>query len=233
MPSHPDTRLAPEILADFQGTIDLMARIVGMPVGLLNLLEGDELRVAVSADHPDNPIEPGLRMPLNAPGVFCQKVISTGGMVHIPDALHENPWADVPDFRPGMLSYLGFPVRLPDGEVIGTLCVLDSRPHALDADCIALVERMRDLAERHLELWWLNRSLGDSGRNLVDYRSEIDALRRMVPICSSCKRVREDEGFWRAVDAYFGEHAGVEFTHGICPDCEQRLYGDLAREGRG
>ncbi len=58
-----------------------------------------------------------------------------------------------------------------------------------------------------------------------------DALTRVlsgfVPICAACKRIREEEGDWTAVEGYVRTHTGAEFTHTICPECERELYGDL------
>ena len=56
--------------------------------------------------------------------------------------------------------------------------------------------------------------------------SEIKTLRGIIPICSSCKKIRDDQGFWKQVEAYVAERTGAEFSHGICPDCVARLYPD-------
>ncbi len=55
---------------------------------------------------------------------------------------------------------------------------------------------------------------------------EIRTLRGLLPMCSKCKKIRNDEGFWKQVDSYIEEHSQVSFTHGICPDCLPKLYGD-------
>ena len=55
---------------------------------------------------------------------------------------------------------------------------------------------------------------------------ELRTLRRLLPICSHCKKIRDDEGFWEDVDAYLESHARLTFTHGICPDCVHELYKD-------
>ena len=55
---------------------------------------------------------------------------------------------------------------------------------------------------------------------------ELRTLRRLLPICSHCKKIRDDEGFWEDVDAYLESHARLTFTHGICPDCVHELYTD-------
>lgn len=57
--------------------------------------------------------------------------------------------------------------------------------------------------------------------------SEVRALEELLPICASCKKVRDDKGYWSQIDVYLQTRAAVEFTHGICPDCDKKLYGHL------
>ncbi len=47
-----------------------------------------------------------------------------------------------------------------------------------------------------------------------------------MPICAHCKKIRDDAGYWQAVEQYVSDHSQAEFTHGICPDCMKKLYGD-------
>ena len=57
--------------------------------------------------------------------------------------------------------------------------------------------------------------------------TEIITLKRLLPICSNCKKMRNDEDYWEAVADYLRKHADLEFTHSICPECAQKLYPDL------
>ncbi|MBU0496111.1 MAG: PAS domain-containing protein [Chloroflexi bacterium] len=52
----------------------------------------------------------------------------------------------------------------------------------------------------------------------------IKTLRGLLPICASCKKIRDDQGYWSQVEEYISKHTEAEFTHGICPECAQRLY---------
>ena len=54
--------------------------------------------------------------------------------------------------------------------------------------------------------------------------SEVKALRGILPICSSCKKVRSDQGSWQQIESYIREHSDADFSHGICPECARRLY---------
>ncbi len=51
-------------------------------------------------------------------------------------------------------------------------------------------------------------------------------LSGLLPICASCKKIRDDQGYWQQVENYLSKHSEAEFTHGICPDCLRRLYPD-------
>jgi hypothetical protein len=55
---------------------------------------------------------------------------------------------------------------------------------------------------------------------------EIKTLRGIIPICASCKKVRNDDGYWEQVETYISEHSEVLFSHGICPECMKELYSD-------
>lgn len=54
--------------------------------------------------------------------------------------------------------------------------------------------------------------------------SKVKKLAGMLPICSSCKKIRNDEGYWEQIEAYVRGHSEAEFTHGLCPDCATKLY---------
>jgi DNA-binding response OmpR family regulator len=58
----------------------------------------------------------------------------------------------------------------------------------------------------------------------------IKTLSGMLPICASCKKIRNDTGYWEEVESYVKRHSDAEFTHGICPACARKLYGDLYDE---
>jgi integral membrane sensor domain MASE1 len=54
---------------------------------------------------------------------------------------------------------------------------------------------------------------------------EIKTLQGILPICSSCKKIRNDKGYWEQIESYITEHSDAEFTHGLCEDCVEKLYG--------
>lgn len=59
---------------------------------------------------------------------------------------------------------------------------------------------------------------------LEDALSQVQTLKGMIPICASCKKIRNDDGYWQQVELYISTHSSAEFSHCFCPDCLQRLY---------
>ena len=61
-------------------------------------------------------------------------------------------------------------------------------------------------------------------KELKDALENVKILSGLLPICSNCKKIRDDKGYWNQIEAYLDTHADVKFTHGICPDCIKKLY---------
>jgi hypothetical protein len=60
--------------------------------------------------------------------------------------------------------------------------------------------------------------------------AKVKTLSGLLPICASCKKIRDDSGYWNRIESYIGKHADVQFSHGICPDCAKKLYPELFEE---
>ena len=60
--------------------------------------------------------------------------------------------------------------------------------------------------------------------------SEVKTLSGMLPICASCKKIRDDKGYWSQIESYIEKHSQAAFTHGICPDCMKKLYPEFCDE---
>lgn len=65
---------------------------------------------------------------------------------------------------------------------------------------------------------------------LKDALSHVKQLQGLLPICSACKMIRDDKGYWSSIESYIGDHSEVQFTHSICPDCARKLYPDFCRK---
>lgn len=95
-----------------------------------------------------------------------------------------------------------------------------------------------DLIQSQGTTWFLTVMIDitERQRNVSELRqalAEIRALQAILPICSGCKKIRDDGGYWQQVDAYITEHTGTQFSHGMCPDCMERLYPEFNKGHRG
>lgn len=64
-------------------------------------------------------------------------------------------------------------------------------------------------------------------QELTDALAEVKNLEGLLPICSYCKKIRDDQGYWNHIEAYLSEHTDARFTHGMCPDCLDRMRQDM------
>jgi AmiR/NasT family two-component response regulator len=78
--------------------------------------------------------------------------------------------------------------------------------------------------EDMMKLNRLNNELQARNEALQAALTQIKTLSGLLPICSNCKKIRDDEGYWQQVEIYIAEHSEAEFSHGLCPDCMQELY---------
>ena len=101
---------------------------------------------------------------------------------------------------------------------VGASAYLTKPPQVkeLERAIIMALARHDDL----MECWRLNRELEQALK-------EIKTLQCILPICSSCKKIRDDKGYWNQIEAYLRQHSDVSFTHSLCPECASRLYPDF------
>lgn len=78
----------------------------------------------------------------------------------------------------------------------------------------------------------LQNSLAERIQQLEEALRQIKQLKGLIPICAYCKKIREDDNYWRQLESYITEHSGAEFSHGICPECyEKFVKPELERYG--
>lgn len=103
----------------------------------------------VSSESKGNPYEPDELASLNT-GLHCETVMKTRQPLLVPDALGDEAWKSNPDIKLGMISYLGVPVSWPDGEIFGTICILDSKKNEYSELYLKLLMQWRDVLQSDL-----------------------------------------------------------------------------------
>jgi PAS domain S-box-containing protein len=149
-----DLKIGDEIITSWQNVVNTLAEIIHVPSALIMKVDFPYIEVFRSSESTNNPYEVGDREHLG--GLYCDKVINTRSKLLVPNALKHREWNKNPDIKLGMISYLGFPLLWPDGEVFGTICVLDSKENRFEERYDKLILRFKELIEAHLALMYKN-----------------------------------------------------------------------------
>lgn len=194
----------------------LASRILDAPVSLVTLIDRDRQFFAsqVGAAEPwasrrESPLSYSL----------CKHVVAERRAVVIPDTAGDERVRDSDAVTElGVRAYAGVPLVTADDHAIGSFCVMDGRCRDWCDDDLDILRDLAGAAMSEIELRTAVRALDAAlGR--------VRTLRGLIPICTSCKNVRDDEGFWQRVEQYVTDHSDATFTHGLCPDCIDEIYG--------
>jgi len=124
--------------------------------------------------------------------------------------------------REGFVRDYEIKLKKKDGTEMECLFTAIVRRTA-DGDILGYQGIIRDITER--------KRMEEEREKLIDELQEalanIKTLRGLLPICSYCKKIRDDKGYWNQIESYIRDHSGAEFTHGMCPECLKKLYPDL------
>jgi GAF domain-containing protein len=155
---------------------------------------------------------------------FCAHAILQTEPFIVRDAAAHPDFADHPAVTGEMQVrfYAGVPLIASSGHALGTLCVVDHTPRELtDAQLSAL----KALSRQVLALME-SRRVSDA---LAEALENVKTLSGLIPVCSYCRRIRDDEGHWKRVEDFVREHSEASFTYGACTECLQKVLDDMKR----
>jgi two-component sensor histidine kinase len=173
----------PEIRSDvcekWQKIIDVMAGCFDVPAGLIMQLDKERITVFLSSRTGGNPYAENDSESL-LHGLYCETVVGQDRLLLVPDAREDSLWCHNPDIKLGMVSYLGYPIKWPDGEVFGTICVLDKKKNEYSEKFIELMQILKDTIEEDLA-------------QLIDNYNELKgAYERLTQNMRALKKSKED-----------------------------------------
>ncbi|HCL00089.1 MAG TPA: hypothetical protein DHW42_08310 [Candidatus Marinimicrobia bacterium] len=116
---------------------------------------------------------------------------------------------------------LDYKVGISAKDEIGQLSrAFDKMTGDLRKSVVSINELNKEVTERKRVEQEREKLIGE----LTEALNKVKQLGGMLPICANCKKIRDDDGYWQQIEAYISEHADVEFSHGLCPDCVKELY---------
>lgn len=170
-----------DFLGKWQQTTNVMAEVFDVPAGLIMRVRPQQIEVLVSSHTPGNPYEAHEKANLNT-GLYCETVMATRSLLHVPDALEDEHWKDNPDVALNMISYLGVPLVWPNDEVFGTICVLDSKKRNYQQRYVDLLWEIKraieadfQVIEQQQKLMVSNASLLDANQALLRSNADLKA----------------------------------------------------------
>jgi hypothetical protein len=209
-------KLTEDVLKEWQNLLDGTAEILAVPAGLITRVDGKEIEILLSSESEGNPYTAAYTTQYPESGWYCERTLKNKGLNLIPNALLDPEWKDNPAVVGlHMISYVGMPIERPDGGEFGTVCFLDNKENAHNDLHIRLVHQIKRMIELSLRIVF--------DKEEIDRRDRLlDGLSKIYPICSYCKKVREETGKWVSVEKYVRDVSGAEPSHGICPQCYER-----------
>lgn len=142
--------ISEEIQLKWQKIIDLAAKIIGVPSGLVTRVTEKELEVFLTSETAGNIFSREMKFALGT-GIYCEHVIGTRKQNIIPNALKEEYWKENPSVPFNIISYMGVPILWPDGEVFGTFCMLDNKENHYSELFNELLNSLKEIIQNDLK----------------------------------------------------------------------------------
>ncbi len=168
-------------------------------------------------------VDPALPMPIRGLRAI---VYGTGKATYDNDFMNSQWVKYMPEGHVVMKNVMFVPLNI-DGKTAGIMGLANKPSDFTDADA-EMASVFGELAaialanSRYLDL------LNEKTLSLERAILEIKTLRSILPMCSHCRKVRDDEGVWSRLEAYVSTHTDTRFSHGLCPDCFRELYPEEA-----
>lgn len=140
-----------EILEKWQRIINILAKILNVPAGLIMKITEDSMEVFLKSQNEENPYPEGGSDQLGH-GLYCETVIGENKELLIDNALKYKIWKDNPDVKLNMLSYYGLPIQWEDQEFFGTICVLDNKTNRYNEKYKELINEFKLAIEADLKM---------------------------------------------------------------------------------
>jgi len=142
-------KIPEEIVLKWQSIVNIISRIVDVPTVIIRKIDPPQIEVFIASKTEGNPYKKGERVDLES-GLYCEEVIKKRHPLLVPDAMKDIEWNQNQDIERGMIYYLGFPLQWSDGNIFGTICILDSKNNPQATSYKDLISQFKELIEDDL-----------------------------------------------------------------------------------
>ncbi len=211
-----------------QAIFDYCRELTGAHSGYVALLseDGQENEILfLEAGGLPCTVNPELPMPIRGLRAYAYK---THQAVYENDFMNSEWVQYMPEGHVELRNVMFSPLNI-DGQTVGIMGLANKASDFTDEDAeIATV--FGELAaialqnSRYIEL------LNEKTASLEKALTRVKTLSGLLPICASCKKIRDDQGYWNQIELYIKEHSMAEFSHSICPECAKKLYPEFYNE---
>ena len=163
-----------DMLVKWQRVVDILARLLDVPAGLIMMRVPPKHRVFVASRNQDNPYTVDDTFTLDT-GLYCDTVMRDRRRLLVRDATKDPEWDSNPDLKHGMAFYLGLPLAWPDGSIFGTICVLDERSNERAIAYTDLLVEFKEVVESDLALLVEVAERKAAQRQLEKVRDELES----------------------------------------------------------
>lgn len=201
----------------YDDIVAVASYIFETPIALISLLDEDrqwfKAKKGVAAQETSRSIS------------FCGHAILDDEVTVVSDATEDQRFFDNPLVTedPHIRFYAGAPLVTIGGYKVGTLCVIDEKPRQPKPEQLKCLSALSRQVSHLME----SRRVA---KQLAQALEDVKTLSGLVPICSYCKSVRNDEGFWKSIEAFVASHSDAKFSHGICPVCMQKHFPHISKK---
>lgn len=199
----------------YDDIVGIAAHICQTPIAAVTLLDQDrqwfKAKVGLDADQ------------TTRDEAFCSYTILGSDVMVVSDATDDDRFSANPlvtgDAR--IRFYAGAPLTTPSGHNLGSLCVIDREPRALGSEQLEALQSLARLVVDQFELRQVSIQLASA-------LDRVRSLGELIPICSYCRKVRDDNEYWQVLERYLQRQVGSNVSHGICPECYDKHHSDAA-----
>lgn len=204
--------ITPAIIKKWQNILNVTADILDVPAGLIMKITKKHMNVFIKSDNKENPYPEDGKDTLGH-GLYCETVIGSDKELEVPNALDDEVWKDNPDVALDMIAYYGLPIKWHDGEVFGTICVLNDETTTLNKKHKTILKLFQETIETDLHSLELIHTLNDLARidpltNIANRRHILEHVstsfhtykRNKTPFCiimvdiDAFKAINDDHG---------------------------------------